>query len=426
MIGIILLLFPATLLADGESDFPEGVIFSIEVDKEVEEGRVYYQKTESSPWAYTHVDCIQKHCEAYVKTRGSSYVPVGTKFNHYFDLVYTDGTQETTETISYVYLDNRFEWLHMFEGVVHVYYYNEYVENRAELILGVVHSSLLMMGGLLGITPTEDLNIIVYNNYKHMVRALPFVSQMANEQLKTEGLAFSDNRVLFILGQGETTAGIASHEFVHLLVHEASGKYTSTVPSWLNEGLAEVGNIDPTPTYKQAFHHAVMTRQVKPLWWLHDFSGTTSEDIMMAYGIGENAVRFMIQTWGPRRISGLFRNISELGDFDEAMVATYGVTEYEFDAMWRRALKLPALPPPDKLDEHLASFEKPSLIQTEEIVVPLPLPNPTGINPIIVAPPNASNWFKWGKYLVGISIILLVGLSVWWFRRKRETQRNIL
>jgi len=360
--------------ADGESDFPEGVMFSIELDKEITDGRVYYQKTSIAPWSYRPLDCIPTECEAFIRTKGNSYVPVGTKFNHYFELEHLNGTTEVTDVQPFTYLDNRFEWFKLTEGLINVYYYNEYVEHRAKVVMESAQAAFQMMGNILQIAPTEELNVVVYNNYKHMVRALPRTSQMSSEYLTTEGLAFSENRVLLVLGQGENTAGIASHEFTHLLVYEASVPHYATVPAWLNEGLAEVGNIDPTDTYGNAFTYAVMTRRVKPLWWLHSFTGTNSDDIMIAYGIGANVTKFMLYYWGTERMAILFDNISELGVFDDALLATYGLTEHELDSVWRQALEISVLPPPDELDEYLASFKKKEL--PESMALPLPIVEP--------------------------------------------------
>lgn len=419
LIAIVSFLFVAVprVSGDGTSDFPNGVIFSFESDREIDEGRVFYQKTSTTPWAYTYLDCETfTLCEAYVSTKGNSYVPVGTKFNHYFDLEYRDGTQKITDVQSFVYLDNRFEWIKITEGLINVYYYGEYVENRAELVMESAQAAFQIMGNLLQITPTEELNIVVYNNYRHMVGALPFKSQMSSERLIMEGLAIPSNRVLLVLGQGENTAGVASHEFTHLLVYEASGTYYSAIPAWLNEGLSEVGNIDPTPTYFNAFRYAVMTRKVKPIWWLHEFTGTSPDEIMIAYGIGTNITKFMLaRLGGPEKMAELFVNVSELGDFDDALMATYGFNEYGLDSIWREALQISVLPPPDKLNEYLQSFEKEEIRESSGVFQPIAEPQP--IEPISLEAkeePN-STWGKWS--LVMVSIIL--GLAMIYVVRKK-------
>ena len=65
-------------------------------------------------------------------------------------------------------------------------------------------------------------------------------------------MAFSDERVLLVPAFDPTVKGTTSHEFTLLLVAEAAGRAASQVPAWLNEGLAEFGNIDPTDDYDAA------------------------------------------------------------------------------------------------------------------------------------------------------------------------------
>ena len=94
-----------------------------------------------------------------------------------------------------VYEDNRFEWLTVVEGLITVYYYGEYVEDRAHIVLEAAQANLEKMLPVLGIAPTEPLRIVSYNNYRHMASALPFRSQAVSEGLQTQGMAFSNERV---------------------------------------------------------------------------------------------------------------------------------------------------------------------------------------------------------------------------------------
>ena len=134
---------------------------------------------------------------------------------------------------------------------------------------------------VLGIAPTEPLRIVAYNNYRHMSSALPFRSQAVQEQLQTQGMAFSDARVLLVPAFDPTVKGTTSHEFTLLLVAEAAGCAASEVPAWLNEGLAEFGNIDPTDDYDAALRYGIFTRTIKPRWYLDSFGGGPDDIIIV-------------------------------------------------------------------------------------------------------------------------------------------------
>ena len=153
---------------------------------------------------------------------------------------------------------------------------------------------------VLGIAPTDPLRIVTYNNYRHMVMALPFRSSTVSQDLQAQGMAFTDERVLLVHGFDPTVTGTTSHEFTHLLVAEAAGGTSAAIPSWLNEGLAEYGNIDKTDEYDAALRYGIYTRRIKPLWYQQTFSGEP-DDIIIAYGQGKSVVSFMVENLGRRQ-----------------------------------------------------------------------------------------------------------------------------
>ena len=257
-----------------------------------------------------------------------------------------------TEEEDFVYQDSRFEWLSITDGLITVYYYGEYVEERAQIIMDAAKDTMDRIVGVLGIAPTDPLRIVTYNNYRHMVMALPFRSATVSQDLQAQGMAFSDERVLLIHGFDPTVTGTTSHEFTHILVGEAAGASYSAVPAWLNEGLAEYGNIDQTDEYDAALRYGIYTRRIRPLWYQQTFSGEP-EDIIIAYGQGKSVVSFMVERWGEEKISEIFVALRQTGDIDAALLQVYGLDQYGMDTAWRLALGLEALPPPEELEKQL-------------------------------------------------------------------------
>jgi len=197
-----------------------------------------------------------------------------------------------------------------------------------------------------------------------MSSALPFRSQAVSEGLQTQGMAFSDERVLLVHGFDPTVTGTVSHEFTHLLVGEAAGPALSQVPAWLNEGLAEYGNIDPTDDYDAALRYGIFTRRIKPLWYLSSFGGTP-EDIIIAYGQGRSVVQFMIDRWGEERMAALFPVLQRTLDIDQALLEVYGMDQFGLDSAWREELGLEKLPSPEELENQIKEETAASATQSE-------------------------------------------------------------
>ena len=344
--------------ATAQSQFPDGIVFRVTAESEgiIDEARVFIKKADQSGRSsYRTVELEPGEIisgETLLPASGGDYFPPGTKISYYFEVRDKAGGLVRTEETDFVYEDNRFQWLTISDDLITVYYYSEYVEERARIILEAARETMDNMVGVLGITPTDPLRIVTYNNYRHMVGALPFRSQAVSEDLQAQGMAFSDERVLLVHGFDPTVTGTTSHEFTHLLVAEAAGGTSAAIPAWLNEGLAEYGNIDQTDEYDAALRYGIYTRRIRPLWFQQTFSGEP-EDIIIAYGQGKSVVHFMVKRWGEDKISELFEAVRRLRDIDGALLEVYGLDQHGIDSAWRVALGLEPLPSPEELEEQM-------------------------------------------------------------------------
>ena len=121
------------------------------------------------------------------------------------------------------------------------------------------------MGPLLGAGVDEPIRVTMYNNWPEMRAALPPASVVSRRELITEGQAHSPEGVLLVLGGAPRASGIAAHEVTHILVHRAGEGTLGRVPSWLNEGLAEYGNLQPGESYDRALQFAIRTGNLMPI-----------------------------------------------------------------------------------------------------------------------------------------------------------------
>ena len=212
LIAVLLLLAVGTLsgsslaLAEGGdievveatavSLFPDGILFTVAAESEgiVDEARVFIKKADQSGRSsYRSIDLEPGEIvsgDTLLPASGGDYFPPGTKISYYFEVRDKSGGVVRTDEAEFVYEDSRFEWLTVSEGLITVYYYSEYVEERARIILEAAKETMDRMVGVLGIAPTDPLRIVTYNNYRHMVMALPFRSQTVSEDLQAQGMAF--------------------------------------------------------------------------------------------------------------------------------------------------------------------------------------------------------------------------------------------
>ena len=349
-----------------QTDFPTDVKFFVEVagPDEIEEVRVYMKTIgQTSRSDYRQVEFEPGNVvsgEAELLTSGNNYVPPGTRLAYSFEVTDKAGRTLRTEDEVFVYLDTRFEWLSVSEGIVTVYYNNPLVESRAEHVLETALASMEITGPLLGIDPDMPLHIVTYHNYQEMVGALPFRSQATRERLVTAGMAFDKERVLLVHSGSSSVTGTTAHEFVHLLVGDALGRAYPQVPAWLNEGLAEYGSIHSgeRDILNSRVERAIADGSLRPLSHLGSYSGTPDE-ILYAYAHGESVVTFMVEEYGEERMAELMRALSRTFDIDAALEEVYGLDQHGLDSAWREAIGLEPLPPPEGSTGDLARPQRP-------------------------------------------------------------------
>ncbi len=343
-----------------ENKFPDGLRFYISASSEstIEEIRVYVRKLgQSSRSSYRSVEfepgqSISGEVLFRSKT-ANEYIPTGTRLSYYFEIHTADGASTETAPQSVVYLNTGLDWQTASAGLINVYYYhhNDQSETRANAVLNVAADTYEFMAPILGVDLTEPMSIVVYSDYSHMRDALQPASRVADQQLRTLGKAFTNERTLLVDGSLSNILSTAAHEFTHLLVADAAGSAYTGVDSWLNEGLAVYSERDPDSEFNRYITRAIQRDDVPNLSGLATFAGTPAETLRN-YGQGYSVVSFMLDTYGPDKMADLFTRLRTSRTTEKALEAAYALTIHELDNQWRQSVGLPvaslatpALPP---------------------------------------------------------------------------------
>jgi len=362
-IGAATQLAPASLLADdagievtkvsAESQFPDGIRFHIEArsNDEIDEIRVFFRLLGGSlRSAYRVVDFSPGTSisgeSILLSGNGDKYIPPGTILRYSFEVRDKGGGLYRTDDQEMIYTDGRFDWETASSGLITVFYYDGDAE-KAKGVLDAASEAMERMAPVLGLESSDPMRILTYNDYSDMLPAIPFRSQATREQLITEGLAFADQRVLLVFNPGDSAKGTVAHEFTHLLVAQAAGRGHRQIPAWLNEGLAEYGNIDPSFSYEGALRRAIETDRLNPLWYQRTFVGKPG-DIIAAYGQASSVVQHMISRHGNSKMAELMRAMHATQDIDKALERVYKLDQHTLDAEWREALGLEPLDPAEE------------------------------------------------------------------------------
>ena len=389
------------------SEFPDGMRFSIEVEseQEIEEIAVKFRTgtQEREVYGYMEFDRAKLvDSELFWRTSTSSrYIPPGTIIYYYFEIRDSAGNELVTDTAEFIYEDARFTWEEVSDGPVAVAYHGP-VKTRADIILEAIVQTLDFMGPILGADTTDPIRVTMYNNVKEMLEALPPGSTTIRRELITEGQAFTNIGTLLVLGGGRRAKGTASHEVTHILTHRAGDSPARSIPSWLDEGLAEFGNVDPGISYDIALEFAMATDRLLPITSMPTLPGDP-EDVIIFYGQARSLIQFMVFRYGPQAMRELLSTLKSGTNMEKAIQDIYGVSRIELENQWRDTIGAEHYVRPDRESAKPTPIARPTLqlfsltpqagSETVVSVEPTPAPEPLAAAapaPTATEPPEAS------------------------------------
>ena len=321
------------------SEFPSGIRFSIEAESDVPIEqialRMKFGQQKSGVYEYFDFDMSESvKSELFWNTNtASKYVPPGTLVFYSFEIRTSDGNKINSDQNQMIFSDARFEWYEISKGLLSVSYHGP-VKNRANEILETIIKTSDFMAPVVGDLEEEPIRVTVYNNVSEMLPALPPGSETIRRELITEGQAFIDFGTLMILGAGDSYLGTAAHEVTHILVHRAGDSVFRNIPSWLDEGLAEYGNMYPAFSFDSALRYAISTDTLLPITSMPTMPGNP-EDIILYYGQSKSMIEYLINIYGTESMKAVLATMKSGRNVDDAFQAIYGKSKEDMENEWR-------------------------------------------------------------------------------------------
>ena len=348
------------------SEFPEGfrVRLTASSDREVESVAIRLRIGRQTRTGYDYLETTRRggslEGELLWRTNtGASYIPPGTVITYSFEFVDKAGQRYETESAEFVYHDPRFIWTEISRGPITVAYHGG-SERRAREILDTMLLTLDRMAPLLGADREEPIRVTVYNSWNEMRRAIPPSSAVYGRHLITEGQAFNKVGTLLVLGS-RSAAGTASHEMTHIIVHRAGEGVARKVPSWLHEGLAEYGNVDPGRSYDNALRQGIRQDRLLPITHMGSLPGKAN-DILLFYGQSKSLVRMMIDDYGTEKMREFMALYKGGESMDDALMGTYGLDRVALENRWRASVGASPLSAAYSNDERPTPVPAPTIL----------------------------------------------------------------
>ena len=323
------------------SEIPEGIKFSIELLNydEIDDIQVKFKIDGRNSFQYEYLKLPKDNnlIEHFFSTLQSSrYVPPASKIEYYFEIFFKDGSTYRTEIKNDILLDSRFEWDLVQGDIVDVYFHGP-VSRRAKNVLEACDKSVNDISNLLGVDTNKRISLVMYNNYSEMFDVVVKKSQTQAGSLITEGQAFSTENIVIVDGGARSALGVATHEITHIIVSRATKDSYVGVPLWLNEGLAEYGNIEQDSGYDRYLEWAVDTNRLFPFSSLNRFPGNPNLTLV-AYGQSKSFIEFLVKEYPEENMKNLMKEISGRKSIDDSFISSYGKNLNDLESEWKSTL----------------------------------------------------------------------------------------
>ena len=284
--------------------------------------------------------------ELYWRTGSTTnYIPPGTIITYTFEVDDVEGNRYTTEPQQFVYVDIRYEWKEVTDGLVTVAYHGP-VEKRARDVLDTAKRTIDLISPIYGAVHEDPIRISMYNNAAELVDAYPPRYGAIGHGVIVDGQAHAQEGVVMVEAGGRDALGTTSHEITHIIIHRATFNPTAqNMPSWLNEGLAEFGNLHATVGYDLALEFAVQNDRVLPIMFMRG-QPSKGEDIIIFYGQARSIVRWLVRSAGPDKMTEFLSYIKRGDTLDEAFTNAYGGDRVAITNLWREEIGAMLYEPP--------------------------------------------------------------------------------
>ncbi|MGH2533897.1 MAG: peptidase MA family metallohydrolase [Thermomicrobiales bacterium] len=264
-----------------------------------------------------------------------NFIPIGVDVTYQWRLTGTDGSVAETETESFLWKDDRFDWQLVTNDQVTVYSYNGN-DAFSDLILESAQGTIDRLRTEFGVDEVPPVRIWAYRSAEDFRG-----TQLSNSESWIAGTAYPQYRVILaVLPEGDRyeVERIVPHEISHQVLYEATRNPFNTTPIWLDEGLAvlsqEVGDED----FPALVQNAADRGRLFSVRALIASPPLDPADATLYYAESQSVVQFIIDHFGAEKIAALI-DAYRLGiSHDEAAERALGVDLDELDRLWKESL----------------------------------------------------------------------------------------
>jgi hypothetical protein len=297
------------------------------------------------------VDTFNKLETSYIIKPQDVILPFST-IKYQYTITLNTGTQVSSDTFSFVYSDNRFDWQHLEEENLFSVHWYEGDLSFGRAIFDASANSIDRYKKYLILPNPQNLDIYVYANPSELqeildISAYPWVA----------GHAIPENDLVFV----SITPGALQlldierqipHEIAHVRIKQYLEDGYENLPVWFNEGLASLAETFPNSDYKLILTKGYEKHIIISFSSLCRNFPADSSDINMAYAQSDSFVRYIYQEYGANGLQNLLDAYKQGHSCEKGPSEAFGVSLTQLEKQWH--IETFGSPPPISMYEIIA------------------------------------------------------------------------
>lgn len=356
---VLLAVFPLKTLAedgvtvissDAQAQFPQAIIFTLEVEAatEIKDVDLQYRVSRSSLIPVScrvDVDFIQGQTVTATWTWNmleTGGLPPGAEVEYWWLIEDADGQRTETSPASVEFNDLRYDWNSLASGGITLFWY-EGDFSFAQELLDAAHEALGRLADDIGVSLEQPARFYIYANPSDLQGALVYPQEW------TGGVAFFDYGIIAIgISPGDLAWGkrAIAHELGHLVVHQAVFGPYGELPTWLDEGLAMDAEGNLRSDLQKKLDKAVTNDTLFSVRSISSSFPTDPDEAALCYAESYSVVQFLLDNYGRHKILELLNVFQEGSTYDDALIEVYGFDMDGLNTAWREGLGLGPQPTP--------------------------------------------------------------------------------
>ncbi len=351
IIIIASLLFPVAAQADtsielidssAEVFFPSSLVFDVECSSastislirlNYQIKRLNYAPVINEAWpeitAGTHIYTSW----TWDMRRGS--LPPGAEIQYWWIIENDNGEVLQTSPQTVTFRDMRYDWRETKSDFLTLYWYDRN-EKFARTLIDAAEASLERLAADTGARLEQPVDIYIYASSQDLQGSMIFPNEW------TGGVAFTEFSTIAI-GVAEQNLDwgkdAIAHELGHMVTHQITfSPYGSTLPTWLDEGLAMHAESDVDEHYVAALKAAAANDKLISLQSLSSPFSARSLEAYLSYAESQSVVEYLIDTYGKDKMLQLLHLYKQGETTDSALQITYGFDQQVLNDTWQNSL----------------------------------------------------------------------------------------